>query len=144
ERTKDGGRKILISGGGRCNVLPSRMEPSQYVTASSPNVLKRLLRSWPLADQQRFFEEEVGLPLKLEAETGKLFPASNRARDVRAGLLALARRRGARVRFEARVVDLEPPRDGRPWQVRLENGGAIEAAAVVLATGGLSVPQTGS
>jgi len=144
ERTKDGGRKILISGGGRCNVLPSRMEPSQYVTASSPNVLKRLLRSWPLADQQRFFEEEVGLPLKLEAETGKLFPASNRARDVRDGLLALARRRGARVRFEARVVDLEPPRDGRPWQVRLENGGAIEAAAVVLATGGLSVPQTGS
>lgn len=144
ERTKDGGRKILISGGGRCNVLPSRMEPSQYFTDSSPNVLKRLLRSWPLADQRRFFEEEVGIRLKLEPETGKLFPASNRARDVRDGLLALARRRGARIRFEAKVVGLEPPRDGRPWRVRVEAGEVIEAAAVVLATGGLSVPQTGS
>lgn len=144
ERTKDGGRKILISGGGRCNVLPSRMEPSQYFTDSSPNVLKRLLRSWPLADQRRFFEEEVGIQLKLESDTGKLFPVSNRARDVRDGLLALARRRGARIRFEAKVVGLEPPRDGRPWRVRVEAGEVIEAAAVVLATGGLSVPQTGS
>lgn len=144
ERTKDGGRKILISGGGRCNVLPSRMEPSQYFTDSSPNVLKRLLRSWPLADQRRFFEEEVGIPLKLEPETGKLFPASNRARDVRDGLLALARRRGARIRFEAKVVGLEPPRDGGPWRVRLEDGESIQAAAVIIATGGLSVPQTGS
>jgi predicted flavoprotein YhiN len=36
ERMKDGGRKILISGGGRCNVLPSQMSPSQYFTSSSP------------------------------------------------------------------------------------------------------------
>ncbi|MGH7553557.1 MAG: NAD(P)/FAD-dependent oxidoreductase, partial [Longimicrobiales bacterium] len=39
ERTKDGGRKILISGGGRCNVLPSRVHASQFVTASSRNTL---------------------------------------------------------------------------------------------------------
>src|SRR5690606_31710195 len=108
ERTKDGGRKILISGGGRCNVLPSRMESSQYITSSSPNTLRRILRSWPLEEQRRFFEEEVGLRLVLEPETGKLFPASNRARDVRDRLLDLARRRGARLRFEAVVTGLEP------------------------------------
>lgn len=145
ERTRDGGRKILISGGGRCNVLPSRMDPGQYFTASSRNSLKKILLSWPLDDQRRWFEEVVGIRLALEAESGKLFPESNRARDVRDALLDLARRRGARLRFDSYVVGLEPPAaEGEPWRVRMEGGQAIEAAAVIIATGGLSVPQTGS
>jgi predicted flavoprotein YhiN len=45
ERTKDGGRKILISGGGRCNILPSVVDPGQYVTQSSPHIVKQILRS---------------------------------------------------------------------------------------------------
>ena len=93
ERTADGGRKILISGGGRCNILPSRVDESRFVTDSSPNILRRLVRSWPLPEQVAFFEGEVGIPLVEEAETAKLFPASHRARDVRDGLLALAVRR---------------------------------------------------
>ena len=144
ERTKDGGRKILISGGGRCNVLPSAMDPSQYFTESSRNSLKKILLSWPLADQRRFFEEEAGIRLVLEHESGKLFPESNRARQVRDGLLDLARQRGARLRFDASVVGLDPPAEGGPWRVRLDGGETIEAAKVVIATGGLSVPQTGS
>ena len=48
-----------------------------------------MLRSWPLAEQIAFFERELGLPLVEEPETAKLFPASNRARDVRDGLLGL-------------------------------------------------------
>src|SRR5690606_25583958 len=55
ERTRDGGRKILISGGGRCNVLPSELNPASYVTESSPNTLRKMLLSWPLAEQRRFF-----------------------------------------------------------------------------------------
>ena len=145
ERTRDGGRKILISGGGRCNVLPSEMEASQYFTSSSRNSLKKILLSWPLADQKRWFEEVVGIGLALEPESGKLFPESNRARDVRDGLVALARRRGARLRFDAYVVGLEPPAaEGKGWRVRLDGGETIAAAKVVIATGGLSVPQTGS
>jgi predicted Rossmann fold flavoprotein len=144
ERTRDGGRKILISGGGRCNVLPSRVEPGQYFTASSRNSLKKMLLSWPLSDQRRFFEEEVGLRLVLEPETGKLFPAGNRARDVRDRLLELARARGAEIRFGTSVVGLRPPAEGTGWTVLTEGGGEIAAAAVVLATGGLSVPATGS
>lgn len=144
ERTRDGGRKILISGGGRCNVLPSRMDPGQYFTASSRNSLKKILLSWPLAEQRRFFEDDAGLPLVLEEESGKLFPESNRARDVRDRLLEMASDASAGLRFHTYVVGLEPPIDGGPWRVRLEGGEAIEAAKVVLATGGLSVPQTGS
>src|SRR5215471_7570149 len=76
ERTREGGRKILISGGGRCNILPAALEPSRFVTASSARLLKRLLLSWPLDEQKRFFEEELRIPLRLEAETGKYYPAS--------------------------------------------------------------------
>ena len=96
ERTADGGRKILISGGGRCNILPARVDERRFVTDSSPHSLRNILRSWPLAEQIAFFERELGQPLVEEAESAKLFPASNRARDVRDGLLALAARRGAR------------------------------------------------
>lgn len=144
ERTRDGGRKILISGGGRCNVLPSRLDPARYVTSSSPNTLRKLLLSWPLAGQRRFFETSVGLRLVLEEETGKLFPSSNRARDVRDGLVALARRTGVEFRFGESMVGLVHPAGDLPWQVLLEGGEQVRAAAVVLATGGLSVPKTGS
>jgi predicted Rossmann fold flavoprotein len=143
ERTRDGGRKILVSGGGRCNVLPSLLEPARFVTDSSPNTLRKILLSWPLAGQRRFFEEEVGLELALEAETGKLFPASNSARQVRDGLVALARRRGVEIRFEVLAERLEPRPDGS-WSIGLRNGGEIAAAAVVVATGGQSMPGTGS
>ncbi len=148
ERSRDGGRKILISGGGRCNVLPSELDPRRYVTASSPNVMRRLLRSWPLAEQRRWFEETLGIPLRLEPETGKLFPVSNRARDVRDALVDRARALGAELRFESSLERLEPlePAAGRRhgWRLGLADGTHLRARAVVLATGGLSVPATGS
>jgi hypothetical protein len=144
ERTRDGGRKILVSGGGRCNVLPSAADPSRFVSGSSPNTLRKILTSWPLEEQRRFFEVEAGIPLALETGTGKLFPASNRARQVRDQLFSLARRRGAEIRFDALVTDLLPPEGSNPWRVRLEGGEEIGAAAVIVATGGLSLPGTGS
>jgi predicted Rossmann fold flavoprotein len=142
ERTADGGRKILISGGGRCNVLPERLEPARFVTDSSPQILQRLLRSWPLRAQRQFFEREVGVPLALEEETRKWFPVSNRARDVRDGLVALARRRGVTCSFDTELRSIVRAVGGG-WVVRTSRG-EIQASAVVLATGGLSVPATGS
>jgi len=145
ERTKDGGRKILISGGGRCNILPSAIVPQRFVSDSSPNTLRNLLRSWPLPAQRQFFERDLAIPLALEADTGKLFPASDRARDVRDGLVAHARALGAKFRFDAQFVRLSPAPSTTPaWQVWLADGTLILAAAVVVATGGLSVPATGS
>lgn len=144
ERTSDGGRKILISGGGRCNVLPSELDPRDFVTESSANTLRKILRSWPLEEQRRFFEEVLGLHLVLEPETGKLFPEGNRARDIRDRLVEEARRRGVEFRFGVTVAGLEPDGAGG-WRVLLEgNTPPVRAAAVILATGGLSVPATGS
>lgn len=142
ERTRDGGRKILISGGGRCNILPSEVRPEWFVTDSSPNSLRKILRGWPLAEQRRFFEAELRIPLALEVESGKLFPVSNRARDVRDRLVNHARERGAEVRFGVALQGLEQADWG--WRLLLGEGKTLEARTVVLATGGLSVPNTGS
>ena len=142
ERTPNGGRKILISGGGRCNVLPSELDETRFVTDSSPNTLRKLVRSWPLAEQRLFFEHEVGVPLVEESESKKLFPASHKARDVRDGLLALARRRGATIHTDTHVTDVSP--SATCWNVSCAGAPAFEADAVIIATGGLSVPMTGS
>ena len=142
ERTRDGGRKILISGGGRCNVLPARLDESRFVTDSSPNTLRKLVRSWPLPEQIAYFERELGIPLVEETESAKLFPASHRARDVRDGLLARARSRGARVHVDTSVTDIEP--SGAGWRVHCESSAPVDVDAVIVATGGLSVPNTGS
>lgn len=160
ESTRDGGRKILISGGGRCNILPSVAQPERYVTDSSPNTLRKILLSWPLAEQRTFFETELKIPLSLEKETGKLFPSSNRARDVRDALVARVREAGARIWFGARVTGLtfedslnpdaaqghegdQGPEAGH-WTVHIHDAPPIAASAVIVATGGLSVPNTGS
>src|SRR5690349_2103576 len=142
ERTKDGGRKILMSGGGRCNVLPSELTPGRFVTASSPHTLKKLLLAWPHGEQRRFFEERLQIPLALEEETGKLFPVSNRARDVRDSLRGMAERFGVEIRGDSFVTGLEP--EGGAWRVLLDGGAELRARAVILASGGLSVPATGS
>ena len=142
ERTRDGGRKILISGGGRCNILPARLDESRFVTESSRPVLRRIVRSWPLHEQIAFFEREAGIPLVEEPESGKLFPVSQRAKDVRDRLFALARERGTLLRTDALVVGVDRAAAG--WRISLADGDMIEAGAVVIATGGLSVPTTGS
>lgn len=143
ERTREGGRKIVMSGGGRCNVLPSTLDPARFVTESSPHTMRKLLLAWPIEEQRRFFETVAGIPLALEAETGKLFPVSNRSRDVRDGLLALAARRGVETRFGSRVTGATAEGDGG-WRVLMEHGEPIRASALILASGGLSVPATGS
>ena len=126
ERTRDGGRKILISGGGRCNVLPIELDESRFVTDSSPNLLRKMLRSWPLREQVKFFENDLGIPLVEEHELGKRFPASHKARDVRDGLLSLARRNGVQVLTDTTVADFAPAGVAliNPWepqQAREEN-----------------------
>lgn len=146
ERTTDGGRKILISGGGRCNILPSALRPERFVSDSPSHLVRGILRSWSLDAQRAFFEHDVGVPLALEEETGKLFPASNRARDVRDGLMALAVAKGVIVQTQTSVIDVQrvaaPTEDVR-WHVATSRGD-IDATSVILATGGLSVPLTGS
>ena len=144
EGTRDGGRKILISGGGRCNILPSKLAPEQLVSSAPVQLVRRMLRAWSLDGQRRFFEQEVGLHLVLEPETGKWFPASNSARQVRDRLCALAIGRGVEIAFDSRVTGIEREAGSKEWLLRLHNREPVRARTVIVASGGLSVPATGS
>lgn len=142
EATERPGQKILISGGGRCNVLPAQARHTDFHTDASSQTVRKILAAWPLPAVRAFFEDRLSVPLTLEAETGKLFPADNRARTVLDALLTAVNQRGGTLRMGARVAALEPT--GAGWLVRLASGEDVAAARVILATGGLSVPATGS
>lgn len=142
ERTRDGGRKILISGGGRCNILPARLDISRFVTDSPPHLMRRMVRAWPLPEQIAFFASGLGLTLVEETESAKLFPASDKARDVRDGLLALARRRGVDIHTGTLVTGFSP--HGHGWRIEREGAPPLDADRLIVATGGFSVPNTGS
>lgn len=134
------GLKILVSGGGRCNVTNARVDERDYLTGA-PHVLRGLLRAFPPAAARAFFEAR-GCPLYAEP-LGKLFPESDDARQVLDVLLGAVRRAGATLVAPAEVTDLLPE-DGGRWRATLADGGAWTARRVILATGGKSLPKTGS
>ena len=114
------------------------VEAADFWEARSPFV-RRLLRSFSAADAAAFFRE-IGVALH-EEPGGKLFPDTNRARTVLDALLAEADRRGVRIESSRRVTGVA--RDGVGFRVETP-ARPVVARRVVLATGGLSLPKTGS
>jgi predicted Rossmann fold flavoprotein len=132
------GAKILVSGGSRCNVTNVVVTDADY-WGGKRTIIRRVLRRLPVADTVAFFER-IGVPLK-EEPNGKLFPRSDRSRDVLDALLRAALDAGVTLAPSTRVLDVRPEGAG----FRLETGrGPLAASRVVLATGGLSLPKTGS
>jgi hypothetical protein len=132
------GAKILVSGGSRCNVTNTVVTEADF-NGGRPAVIRRILRAFPVEDTVAFFRD-IGVPLG-EEPGGKLFPVSNRSRDVLDALLAELAHAGAELGAGHRVTDIRPG-DGA---FRIETTrGPLRARAVVLATGGLSLPKTGS
>jgi hypothetical protein len=144
ETRPEPGAKIRVSGGGRCNVLPSRAELDDFHTHGSRNSLRHLLASWPLAEVRTFFEHDLGIALVVEP-TGKVFPASNDPREVVAALLERCAAAGVELVCGFRVVALRHcAEDGARFELESADGRRLRATRVVLATGGLSLPKTGS
>ena len=155
EGTQKLGAKILISGGGRCNVLPGEFEEHAFYTQGSRNVLRRIFKTWPHAEVRRWFENELGIALKFEADSGKLFPVANRAVVVRDALHQACLDAGVVLHTGFRVESIQRMNPGlasgaapHPARFLLHSDAAdtaaLEASAVILATGGKSVPKTGS
>jgi predicted Rossmann fold flavoprotein len=132
------GAKILVSGGSRCNVT-NRIVSEQDFWGGPRHLVRRVLRAFP-ADRAAAFFEELGVALH-EEEDGKLFPDSNRSRTVLDALLREAGRLGIVVAASQRVCDL---RIESEWRVAAETGRTFIARTLVLATGGRSLPKTGS
>lgn len=132
------GAKILVSGGTRCNVSNSVVSERDF-WGGRHVLTRRVLRAFTAADAVVFFRD-LGVPLHEEAG-GKLFPDSQRARDVLEALLQGVERAGARLYADCRVLGITATPDGFRLQT---TRGEIVSASAVLATGGLSLPKSGS
>ncbi|HJZ74060.1 MAG TPA: aminoacetone oxidase family FAD-binding enzyme [Vicinamibacterales bacterium] len=133
------GAKILVSGGSRCNVTNASVTERDFWGGPSP-IVRRVLRAFTVGDTVGFFRE-IGVALH-EETGGKLFPDTNRARDVLDALLRETRRAGAVVAAGTRVTDVAPAPGG---DFRVVTGdGDLTAERVVLATGGRALPKSGS
>ena len=135
---KKPGAKIVISGGSRCNVTNINVTERDFWGGRS-TIVRRILRAFPVDETIAFFRE-IGVPLHEEGD-GKLFPDSNRSRDVLDALLRELSRVGGELRPNRRVVDVVA--DDEEFAVATTSGD-LRARAVVLATGGKSLPKTGS
>jgi predicted Rossmann fold flavoprotein len=132
------GAKILVAGGGRCNVTNRTVTPADYC-GGSVHVIKRVLAALPV-ERTVAFLREIGVELH-EEEHGKLFPNTNQARTVLDAFLSEAGRLGVHILTEHRVTALEAGEAGFRLQAADKT---FHARRVVLATGGLSLPKTGS
>lgn len=138
ESRREAGLKILISGGGRCNVTNARLREKDYA-AGCPHILRHVLKTFTPAQAVAFFEH-WGAPLALQ-ETGEFFSADDKARTVRDALVRAALEGGAKISYDWRVNSLAL-QDGAFNVIGDEH---IECGkAVLVTTGGLSYPATGS
>jgi hypothetical protein len=138
------GAKILVSGGGRCNVTHDAVIPEDF-NASRP-VVRNILAAFPASKTVEWFAS-LGVELKRE-ETGKLFPVANTARAVLSALLDRCKQLKVEIQPATRVTDISAPTEFDPhFTIKHDNKhdrGFINAARVVIATGGRSLPLTGS
>ncbi len=99
------GAKILIAGGGRCNVTHDVVTTADYFGGVSNNTIKKVLRSFSVKETTAFFNE-LGVELKRE-HTGKLFPTTDKARTVLDALLRAVNDAGVELRTNSRVLSIE-------------------------------------
>jgi hypothetical protein len=140
EKNKQAGVKILMSGGTRCNITQAT-DNRGIVAAYGPpgKFLHSALAALSVQSTIALFEAE-GVLTKIE-ETGKVFPVSNKASHVLAGLLARCQRSGAALALAEPVLEME--RDGETFRL-LTPQRRLRAAGVILTTGGQSYPGAGT
>lgn len=141
ERNERLGRKLLITGKGRCNVT-NNSAPDEIIknVRTNPRFLYSAIYRFP-PDEVMAWMEELGVALKTE-RGNRVFPVSDSAREVTDALVRFAKSGGAR--FETGKVTELFIEDGSITGLRTQQGKTYRAFSVVLATGGMSYPLTGS
>ncbi|MBT4887850.1 MAG: aminoacetone oxidase family FAD-binding enzyme, partial [Planctomycetaceae bacterium] len=143
------GAKILVAGGGRCNVTHCRVTEHDFA-GSSPAAIRKVLRRFSVEQTVQFFAD-AGIELKKE-ETGKLFPVSDSARTILQALLDQAQSVDVSITHPARVTDIDQLpcsvlTKGCEKEPRLRvvsEDGVLLARHVIVCTGGKSLPKSGS
>jgi predicted Rossmann fold flavoprotein len=138
ERLPRPGKKILVTGGGRCNLSHSPLEAAAF-TSTQPALVRSVLGRMGGDAILEFFH---GLGLATRVEEGRVYPAANQAASVLRLLEREARRLGVVVETGCEAIGLKP--DGESWEITVAGGRSFTAPAVVLAAGGKSYPALGS
>ncbi len=140
EKNKTCGRKLLMAGAGKCNITQAG-DIHHFLTCYGPNAkfLKHALLSFQNEDLLNFFKKR-GLEF-MTTEKGKIFPKSLKSKDVLDVLLAECARRKIEIHYEAPVESLQKQEEVFHLQT---SKGTFGSPVVVVATGGLSYPHTGS
>jgi len=133
------GAKILVAGGGRCNVTHEKVLPKDYA-GSSRNTIKKALKAWSASDTIGFFHD-LGVELKQE-DTGKMFPVSDSAKTVLNALLNECDRLGIEIIYPRRVISIHKEADS--FLLSSTDDEQIHSDNVVIATGGKALPKSGS
>lgn len=134
------GAKILVSGGGRCNVTNRVVTPDDFC-GGSRHFIRRVLAEFPAERAVAFFAE-LGVALYEEPDNGKLFPTTDSARTVLAALLEEAARMGVETWAKHRVTAMARAGDGALRIVAGER--MVLARRAILAAGGQALPKSGS
>lgn len=137
--TRRPGAKILVSGGGRCNVTNRAVTPEDYWGGPS-TIVRKVLKAFDEERTREWFES-MGVRLKLEA-SGKYFPESDRASSVLDALLERIRSLDVGLWTQTRVTAIS--RRERGFELSFQSGEPLQADRVILATGGLALPKSGS
>lgn len=138
------GKKLLITGGGRCN-LTNAMPQTRTLLAKYKGNDKFLFSAFSqfgMEDTLNFFHTR-GMATKVEAE-GRVFPVSNSARSVFDVLVGYLRQGGVQVQTSAEVSGLAVDPDTGHIRIQRKQGPELLAASGIVATGGISRPETGS
>ncbi len=139
EANTNPGRKLLLTGGGRCNIT-HQAEPRELARAfgSKGKFLSYSFYEFP-PDYIRDFFARLGLQTKVEKD-GCVFPLTEHAGDVRDALVENAKRHGVRFLYDKRVSDIAKQDDAFIVNMPSEQ---LHSEKLIIATGGLSWPQTG-
>ena len=143
EKNEKLGKKIFITGKGRCNITnASEIEDLFSAVISNPKFLYSGFYSFT-NDQVIHFFEELGVATKIE-RGNRVFPVSDHSSDVIAALAREMQHLKVKVQLHCEVKELLINNEREIKGVRLANGKKMTADAVVVATGGISYPSTGS
>ncbi len=146
EKTEKAGKKIYITGKGRCN-LTNACDIQEFWghVVTNPKFLYSAVYGFDARQMMQFMEEN-GCPVKTE-RGDRVFPVSDHASDVTKALLGHLRSRGVQIRYHcpvSRILTTESEGEKTVSGVLLRSGEVVDADAVILATGGRSYPSTGS
>ncbi len=141
ERNERVARKVMITGKGRCNVTNDTDIKGLIASVTGDGrFLYSAFNNFSSADTKEFFESR-GVPLKTE-RGNRVFPQSDKSVDIVDALFLAAKRAGAEI-VQGRAIAVKVF-DGAVSGVRLEDEREFPAESVIIATGGMSYPQTGS